>query len=617
MAAPELRRGRRGPLLRAAALLLLAAAADARSVGRPPSGGATSPPPLSPDTSGLEKQAGLQFRPPATTVRARVERGAALARERPASALSVALAARLLLAHVRIQLEKRRALRAFEGLGRDFHVTIVTTAALPWKTGTSVNALLRAAYVADAGHAVTLCVPWVDPAEQANIFPGQRTFATPAEQEAHMREWLAARDGAHAAFEVRFYPARYDVVRGSVLPLGDTTKWTGDADAPRDLCVLEEPEHLNWYHGGRNWRRRFKLVVGVVHTNYISYAELYQPENVFIVRSINSLCARAYCDRTIKLSDCLQKFARTAVCNVHGCRSEFIDEGRRRAKGGAPFGQGAYFIGKVLWAKGLRYLLEYLSADEGGAPAAALEAGEGGRLDVAVDVFGTGDDLAEVEAAAAAASLDLRFMGSRDHADASLHAYKVFVNPSRTEVLSTTTAEALAMGKFVVIERNPSNEFFYRFANALTYETKAEFRRALEKALASTPAPLTEEESRALSWAGATERFLDAVGEASRLATAPTLADEAAHCAHLSLTGWKGYVGDALKKFVFESGPISRQRWLHKERRYRNSADPTEVVAKSLRVCPPAAVSWSERYAGGKESWTKWIPFSGKKKKAA
>ena len=107
------------------------------------------------------------------------------------------------------------------------------------------------------------------------------------------------------------------------------------------------------------------------------------------------------------------------------------------------------------------------------------------------------------------------------------------------------------------------------------------------------------------------------MGEASRLATAPTLADEAAHCAHLSLTGWKGYVGDALKKFVFESGPISRQRWLHKERRYRNSADPTEVVAKSLQVCPPAAVSWSERYAGGKESWTKWIPFSGKKKKAA
>ena len=49
------------------------------------------------------------------------------------------------------------------------------------------STLLRAAYVADAGHAVTLCVPWVDPAEQANIFPGQRTFATPAEQEAHAR----------------------------------------------------------------------------------------------------------------------------------------------------------------------------------------------------------------------------------------------------------------------------------------------------------------------------------------------------------------------------------------------------------------------------------------------
>ena len=74
---------------------------------------------------------------------------------------------------------------------------------------------------------------------------------------------------------------------------------------------------------------------------------------------------------------------------------------------------------------------------------------------------------------------------------------------------------------------------------------KAEFRRALE-ALASTPAPLTEEESRALSWAGATERFLDAVGEASRLATAPTLADEAAHCLPLAHR-LEGYVGDALK----------------------------------------------------------------------
>ena len=43
------------------------------------------------------------------------------------------------------------------------------------------------------------------------------------------------------------------------------------------------------YHGGRNWRRRYKLVLGVVHTNYISYAKLYQPENIGIVKFINEV----------------------------------------------------------------------------------------------------------------------------------------------------------------------------------------------------------------------------------------------------------------------------------------------------------------------------------------
>ena len=48
------------------------------------------------------------------------------------------------------------------------------------------------------------------------------------------------------------------------------------------------------------------------------------------------------------------------------------------------------------------------------------------------------------------------------------------------------------MGKFVVVQRHPSNAFFMDFANTLAYDTPEQFLQALEYALASTPAPLSQ-----------------------------------------------------------------------------------------------------------------------------
>ena len=382
-------------------------------------------------------------------------------------------------------------------------VAIVTTASLPWMTGTAVNPLLRAAFLAKGGTQVTLVVPWLGRQDQHRVYPGSLVFETPAAQEEWIRDWLARRVGFEADFRINFYPGRYSKEYGSILADGDITSFIPEGAA--DVAVLEEPEHLNWYHHGERWTDRFSHVVGVMHTNYLEYArhEAGGKWKALSLRYINKWMCRSYCDKVIKLSDAVQELPRSITTNVHGVCPHFLAIGDAQHAsadaGEEAFGKGAYFVGKCLWSKGYRELLD-LMRDQKERDGRAF----------AIDAYGGGEDLEAVKALAQDRALDVHMLGPLDHANKRVHGYKVFVNPSESDVLCTCTAEALAMGKFVVLKDNPSNQFFKAFPNAYLYSTPEEFSAHVAHCLSSQPTPLQPEHRHMLTWEAATERFLEA-----------------------------------------------------------------------------------------------------------
>jgi digalactosyldiacylglycerol synthase len=120
----------------------------------------------------------------------------------------------------------------------------------------------------------------------------------------------------------------------------------------------------------------------------------------------------------IKLSATLEQVApeKELVENVHGVRGTFIDIGeelRNTLKSDVAdpvFGPTAepavYFIGKMLWSKGLGSLMELLRYAE-----------ETADLKVKIDMYGGGPDQNAAKARSEKLGLDMPFHGPLDHAE--------------------------------------------------------------------------------------------------------------------------------------------------------------------------------------------------------
>jgi len=416
-------------------------------------------------------------------------------------------------------------------------IWVVTTAALPWMTGTAINPLLRAAYFSQMNRpfsqdlsTVTLVIPWLESAEdRVQLYGPSWRHKTQKDQDAYIRAWI--RDKALLPLEaspdtagifIQFYPARWHARMNSIFAMGDICSLLGEESL--DVCFLEEPEHLNWYRapGKHGWKDKFRHVVGVGHTNYLAYFRQDGVATAIASPALgmySSWMVRAYCHKLIKLSGVLQTFSpeKEVVANVHGIRMDFLSEGRKNLPK-----NGVYFLGKLLWAKGLDHLIEL----EG-----AFQKQTGAFF--SIDIVGSGPDEDDIRRAFAGrreshdsdrknqiilpksryefrkSKIPANFLGRQDHLQACKQ-YKIFVNPSLSEVLCTATAEALAMGKFAILPAHPSNQFFEQFPNCLVYTSRKEFVTLMQYALTHNPLPMSEELSYHLTWDAATERCMDA-----------------------------------------------------------------------------------------------------------
>lgn len=361
------------------------------------------------------------------------------------------------------------------------NIFIVTTASLPWRTGTSVNAMNRATCLSTMGYDVTLMLPWISTKKQINVF--DTLFNTKNE----LVQYIKENHSSSKNIDISFYNAKLYIANGqpSIYPAERIDKLIPKSRT----IILEEPEHLLWTQPFQNFKSKSSNVIGIIHTNYSYYIRKFGYKKTAKILNIYSkYLIKKKCDKVIHLSEATrQEYSYGVVSPAHGVREEFLNQEKENSYEN----NDIYFMGKIIWEKGFKELVDLLDFSQ---------------KNHSIDCYGDDFQGKEILQYADSNNVKLNIYPSVPNPATHLKKYKIFINPSQSEVLCTTTLEAIAMGKWVIIPDHISNQYFSQFKNVLTYSGPEQFKAQLQKACDLQPK--NDPQVKELDWKQVTQRYL-------------------------------------------------------------------------------------------------------------
>ncbi len=346
---------------------------------------------------------------------------------------------------------------------RPYDIVVLSTAALPWRTGPSMFSIWHAGGFARLGYKVALGLPWLERPSQIRLW-GKELFKTPQEQEDRIRQ-EAKHLGVPPLPDIFFFRSIFSKSVYSIFITQDPFK----AGPPARYYVLQEPEHLGWLpHITPRKKLAAEKVLGIVMTNYGYYIRRpARPDLELLARIVewrNKRLMRKHADVITPLSPAIDLQDLNHPIDTRQVTG--VLDTYKTVEPVSSDNKSVYFIGRLVWDKALDVVIETAHA-----------------LNLPIDIYGEGPHLAEMEQMTERLQSPVRFMGPAYNPWESVAKYKVFFNPSLSEVLCTTTAEALAAGRHVVIPDCPANTPFYDLPNVHIYKTASDIADTLNKAL--------------------------------------------------------------------------------------------------------------------------------------